>query len=113
MKQVFRLFDQSTFALSDDEQIKNEIREGAVSLAVQQIVSKIEQIDIPIYLDYFFSEAKNSLSFVAEKHNLPKSTVHYKTNQFTKFIFKKFKPNNDEEGVLFLKKLHKNLDELK
>lgn len=111
--QVFRLFDQSSFAINDDEQITNEIREGIVSQAIQQIVSKIEQIDIPIYLDYFFSDTKNSLSFIAEKYNLPKSTAHYKTNQFTKIISESLIPDNEQEGVWFLEKLHKTLDELK
>lgn len=111
--QVFKLFDQSSFAVNDDEKIKNEIRESIVSQAIKQIVSKIEQVDIPIYLDYFFSDTKKSLSFIAETYNIPKSTVHYKTNQFTKIISESLIPDNEEEGVWFLEKLHKTLDELK
>ncbi|MBL4560590.1 MAG: hypothetical protein JKX79_06350 [Labilibaculum sp.] len=111
--QVFRLFDQSSFAVNDDEQLTNEIREDIVSQAIEQIVSKIEQIDIPIYLDYFFSDTKKSLSFIAEKYNLPKSTAHYKTNQFTKIISESLIPDNEQEGVRFLENLHKTLDELK
>ncbi len=111
--QVFRLFDQSSFAVNDDEQLTNEIREGVVSQAIEQIVSKLEQIDIPIYLDYFFSDTKKSLSSIAEKYNLPKSTVHYKTNQFTKIISESLIPDNEQEGVWFLENLHKTLDELK
>ena len=78
-----------------------------------QIVSKIEQIDIPIYLDYFFSDTKTSLGYIAEKYNLPKSTAHYKTNQFTKIISESLIPDNEQEGVWFLENLHKTLDELK
>jgi len=111
--QVFKLFDQSSFAVNDDEQITNEIRESIVSQAIEQIVSKLEQIDIPIYLDYFFSDPKMSLSYIAEKYNLPKSTTHYKTNQFTKIISESLIPDNEQEGVWFLEKLHKTLDELK
>jgi len=111
--QVFKLFDQSSFAVNDDEQITNEIRESVVSQAITQIVSKIEQIDIPIYLDYFFSDTKKSLSYIAEKYNLPKSTAHYKTNQFTKIISESLIPDNEQEGVWFLENLHKTLDELK
>ncbi len=111
--QVFKLFDQSSFAINDDEQITNEIRESIVSQAIMQIVSKIEQIDIPIYLDYFFSDTKKSLGYIAEKYNLPKSTAHYKINQFTKIISENLIPDNEQEGVWFLEKLHKTLDELK
>ena len=111
--QVFKLFDQSSFAVNNDEQITNEIREDIVSQAIEQIVNKIEQIDIPIYLDYFFSDIKNSLSSIAEKYNLPKSTVHYKTNKFTKIISESLTPDNEQEGVWFLENLHKTLDELK
>ncbi|MEA3505183.1 MAG: hypothetical protein U9R32_08300 [Bacteroidota bacterium] len=111
--QVFRLFDQSSFAVNNDEQITNEIREDIVSQAIEQVVSKIELKDIPIYLDYFFSETKNSLNSLAEKYNLPKSTVHYKINQFTKIISESLIPDNEQEGVWFLENLHKTLDELK
>ncbi|WP_340113674.1 hypothetical protein [Maribellus mangrovi] len=111
--QVFQLFDQSSFAVSEDEQIKNEIRENVVSQAIEKIVSKLEQRDIPIYLDYFFSDRNNSLKSIAEKYNIPKSTVHYKTNQFTKVISESLIPDNEQEGVWFLEKLHKTLDEMK
>ncbi|MEA3495957.1 MAG: hypothetical protein U9R42_07975, partial [Bacteroidota bacterium] len=111
--QVFRLFDQSSFAVNNDEQITNEIREDVVLQAIKQIISKIEKIDIPIYLDIFFSDTKKSLSYIAEKYNLPKSTAHYKTNQFTKIISESLIPDNEQEGVWFLEKLHKTLDELK
>ena len=111
--QVFKLFDQSSFAVNDDEQITNEIRERVVSQAIEQIVTKLEQIDIPIYLDYFFSDTKKSLSYIAEKYNLPKSTAHYKINQFTKIISESIIPDNEQEGVWFLENLHKTLDELK
>ena len=111
--QVFKLFDQSFFSINNDEQITNEIREGVVSQAIEKMVSKFEQIDIPIYLDYFFSDTKNSLSSIAEKYNLPKSTAHFKINQFTKIISENLIPDNEQEGVWFLEKLHKTLDELK
>lgn len=113
INQVFRLFDQSSFALNDDEQIINEIREDIVYQAIERIVREIEKIDIPIYLDYFFSDTKKSLSFIAEKYNLPKSTAQYKTAQFTKIIHENLIPDNEQEGVWFLEKLHKTLDELK
>jgi hypothetical protein len=113
INQVFKLFDQSSFAVTDDEQNSNEIREDIVLQAIKQIADKINKGDIPIYLDYFFSDTKKSLSKIAEKYNLPKSTVHHKTNQFVKIISDSLIPDNEQEGVWFLENLHKTLDELK
>jgi hypothetical protein len=111
--QVFKLFDQSSFAINEDVQIENEIRKDIASIAIQQIVRKIDKIDIPIYLDYFFSKTKISLNSLSKTYEIPKSTIHYKINQFTKIISQSITPDNEEEGVWFLEKLHKTLDELK
>jgi hypothetical protein len=112
VNQVFKLFDQSSFAVNVDDQIESDIREDVVSLAIEQIVNEIEETDIPIYLDYFFTETKKSLNAIAITHELPKSTVHYKTSQFTKILSENFMPDNEDEGVYFLECLHKTLDEL-
>ncbi|WP_298286831.1 hypothetical protein [uncultured Lutibacter sp.] len=111
--QVFKLFDQSSFVLNDDENIAGEIREEIVFQAIEQIISSIDKLDTIIFLDYFFRESKISLNALSEKYNLPKSTVHYKTTQFAKIISKIFIPINESEGVFFLENLHKRLDELK
>lgn len=114
IEQVFELFDQSSFIISNDEvQGENDIREKVALQAVSQIVNTIDSSEISIYLDYFFSDINNSLSNLAKKYKLPKSTVHYKTTQFAKIISEKFTPDNEQEGVWFLEKLHKTLDELK
>ncbi|MBA7548597.1 hypothetical protein ES705_41060 [subsurface metagenome] len=113
INQVYKMFDQSSFVVNDNEQTAIELREDIVSKAIEQIVDQIDKTDIPIYLDYFFSETKNSLNTLAEKYNVPKSTVHYKTSQFTKIISENFTPDNEKEGVWFFENLHKTLDELK
>ena len=110
---VFQLFDQSSFASIEDEQENNEIRRDIVEQAVKKVVKQIDSKDIPIFLDYFFSESVNSLSLISEKYKMPKSTIHYKTNQFTKIITESLIPENEQEGVWFLENIHKSLDELK
>ncbi len=110
---IFNLFDQSSYFEQETEPLSVVVREVIASQAVAKIVANVDQFDVPIYLDYFFSETKDSLMSLAEKYNLPKSTVHYKTSQFTKKITTNFHPDNEQEGVWFLKKLHKTLDELK
>lgn len=113
LNQVFKLFDQSYFSLIEEDQDENEIREDVISQAVQQIIFKVNQIDICIYLDYFFSDRKESLNSIAQRLNVPKSTIHYKTSNFTKLITETFVPENEQEGICFLEKLHKALDELR
>ncbi len=113
LNQVFKLFDQSYFSLIKEDQDENEIREDVISQAVQQIIFKVNQIDISIYLDYFFSDRKESLNSIAQRLNVPKSTIHYKTSNFTKLITETFVPENEQEGICFLEKLHKALDELR
>lgn len=113
LNQIFKLFDQSYFSLIKEDQDENEIREDVISQAVQQIIFKVNQIDISIYLDYFFSDGKESLNSIAQRLNVPKSTIHYKTSNFTKLITETFVPENEQEGICFLEKLHKALDELK
>lgn len=113
LNQIFKLFDQSYFSLIEEDQDENEIREDVISQAVQQIIFKVNQIDICIYLDYFFSDRKESLNSIAQRLNVPKSTIHYKTSNFTKLITETFVPENEQEGICFLEKLHKALDELR
>lgn len=113
INQIFKLFDQSSFAVNNDKQSKNEIRNDLVLNSILAICNRISRNDIPIYIDYFFNDSELSLNLLAVKYNLPKSTVHYKTSQFSKIITDCYMPNNDEEGIWFLENLHKTLDEMK
>jgi hypothetical protein len=109
--QIFSLFDQSSFSINTGEENTSEIRENAIRKAISQILAKIDKKEIPIYLDYYFSTTQNSLNTIATKYKLPKSTVHHRVTQFTKIISDNFIPENEEEGVWFLEKLHESLDE--
>ena len=111
--QIFSLFDQSSFSINTNEENTSEIREEAIRKAISQILANIDRKEIPIYLDYYFSTTQNSLNLIATKYKLPKSTVHYRVTQFTKIISDNFIPENEEEGVWFLEKLHESLDESK
>jgi len=104
--QVFNLFDQSSFSITFDDETTGEIREDLINRVVQQIIANIDRKIIPIYLDYYFSKTQNSLNSIALKYNLPKSTVHQKVTRFTKIISNSFMPENEQEGVWFLEKLH-------
>jgi hypothetical protein len=109
--QVFKLFDQSSFMVSPDEVSTHEIREDAAISAVKLIIDKIDEADVPIYRDYYFNDIQLSLRDISEKYKIPKSTVHHKVSRFTKTIAQHFRPENEQEGMWFLEKLHDSLDE--
>lgn len=111
--QIFSLFDQTSFSINTDEENSTEIREDAIIKAISQILANIDRKEIPIYLDYYFSITQNSLSLIATKYKMPKSTVHHRITQFTKIILDNFMPENEKEGVWFLEKLHESLDKSK
>ena len=110
---IFKLFDQTSFASVEDEKENKEIRKEIVEEAIEKVVKQINQTDIPMFLDYFFSDNHNSLAFISEKYNMPKSTVQFKTSQFTKVITESLIPENEQEGVFYLENIHKKLDELR
>jgi len=112
IKLSFSLFDQTPFIKAVDKQSEEfDIDEDAINHSINEIVQKVELKDLPIIISYFFIGDQPSLKELAEKHDIPKSTIHYKINGFKELLQGTFNPKNDEEGLLFLKKLHKKLDE--
>jgi len=69
--------------------------------------------DAKLISEYLFqTKGEISLSALAEKYSLPKSTAHHKTEQFKKKVSQNYIPENEEDGIVFLKKLSAALDEL-
>lgn len=81
--------------------------------SIQRIVSEMNPADAPIILDYLFQDkGKVSLSEMEEKYKIPRSTIHYKMEAFRQSIGRYFRPESDEDGIKFLKKLASTLDEI-
>lgn len=81
--------------------------------SIQKIVSEMNTADAPIILDYLFQDkGKVSLSEMEEKYKIPRSTIHYKMEAFRQSIGRYFRPESDEDGIKFLKKLASTLDEI-
>ena len=96
----------------DLESIKNG-DESDYSDLIQLIIDEMNTNDIPIILDYLFQDkGKVSLSEMEEKYKIPRSTIHYKMDTFRQSIGKHFRPQSDEDGINFLKKLASALDEI-
>ena len=113
IKMTYSLLDQSSFLEIDTEDDEQEdFDDEMINSRIKQIIQKMDSEDIPLLLDYFFREKSFSLSELAEKNNIPKSTVHYKMNKFKELLQEILVPNNEDEGKYFLKKLHKKLDEI-
>ena len=80
---------------------------------LQQIVGEINTDDALMILDYLFQDnGKMSLSEMEEKYKIPRSTIHYKMEMFRQSVGRHFKPNSEEDGIIFLKKLATVLDEI-
>jgi hypothetical protein len=109
--QVYNLFDQSSFDMNNEEMPAQEMRIEILTETAKKISEKIDRVDIPLILEYFFSETNISMSILGEKFDMPKSTVQYKTSQFKKVIFEMFIPENENEGVRLLEILHQILVE--
>ena len=113
-KAVFELLDQSIFKTNEPEnQIVDNQLDDEQTKAIKTIIESVTQVDARIFLEYIFQNTGGiSLSSIADKYNLPKSSVHRKIEDFKKKIFSTYVPNNEEEGVSFLQNIALALDEL-
>lgn len=115
-KGVYSLLDQSSLIKEKEEGIcmPNEIDEEVkYEKAIEQILDGVSCTEAKLYLEYIFQEGgRVSLNELALKYNLPKSSVHKKIDDFKKKIFSTYMPENEEDGITFLKKLSSSLDEL-
>ena len=117
IKTVFNLFDQSFFTNSQEEEIyQEEIKEDnqkKYQSAIQSLLGGLSKNDAQIISEYLFqSNGEISLSTLAEKFQLSKSTIHHKIESFKKKILEIYFPENEDDGINFLQNLSSALDEL-
>jgi DNA-binding MarR family transcriptional regulator len=114
-KTVFALLDQSVFVNVKYEETVQDNYESTENfdILIKKILLGLSKEDAQIILEYIFqTNGEISFSALAEKYNLPKSTVHHKIETFKKKIFENYIPENVEDGVRFIKNLSSALDEL-
>ena len=110
---VYGLLDQSSFSVNVDESETENICDGKYDSAIAKILEGIDSTDAHIFLNYVFGdEQKMSLSEIAIKYNVPKSSVHKKIEDFKNKIFKVYMPENEDDGICFLQNLAQSLDDL-
>lgn len=110
---VFQLLDQSAFAIHIEESVKFEDLTGSkYNDEINSLMNGVSKVDARLILEYVFQDDKKaSLSELAAKYEIPKSTIHKLVSDFKQNIFKCYIPENEEDGVAFLKNLAFALDE--
>ncbi|GHT63004.1 hypothetical protein AGMMS50239_17980 [Bacteroidia bacterium] len=87
-----------------------------VSMALEDIFNVAESpIALPKLVKIvfeLFDQGEVSLSVLAEKHGLAKSTLHHKTESFKKKIIENYIPDTEDDGINFLQNLSAALNEL-
>ncbi|MCX6307619.1 MAG: helix-turn-helix domain-containing protein [Bacteroidia bacterium] len=115
---VFNLFDQKVFSISISEEETDELTYYEIDTtkfepAIRSIVAGFSKDDSKLISEYLFqTKGEVSLSVLAEKYGIPKSTLHFKIEHFKKKLLQTYTPENEEEGVLFLKNIFTVLDEM-
>ena len=110
---VYVLLDQSSFSVNVDESETENSCDGKYDSAIAKILEGINSTDAHIFLNYVFGdEQKMSLSEIAVKYNVPKSSIHKKIEDFKNKIFKVYIPENEDDGICFLQNLAQSLDDL-
>ena len=72
----------------------------------------VSKVDARLILEYVFQDdEKASLSELAAKYDMPKSTIHKLVSDFKQNIFRCYMPENEEDGIAFLQNLANALDE--
>lgn len=112
-KAVFELLDQSAFHAEDINYSESSITTDGDSFkdAISVIISGINQVEAQIIVQYLFDGQKISLADIASKYEMPKSSVHKIIVDFKHKISSVYVPKNEDEGIMFLKKLANALDE--
>lgn len=113
VKSVYLLLDQSSLFEDIYARVDNKERTDDYTPYVMKILEGINKTDASIFLDYIFGDsAKMSLFDLAQKYNLPKSSIHNKISNFKKKIFSSYMPTDENDGINFLKILANSLDEI-
>ena len=114
---VYKLFDQKSFidhSLSEEPEtyeVKPK-RNPNHLLVIKSLLQGVSKDDARLLTDYLFKKSGEiSLSELALKYNLPKSTLHHKVETFKKKISAAYIPENEEDGMLFIQNIYSTLDD--
>lgn len=115
---VYNLFDQKSFYVLEtkDELFHEEETEMSsvkFDKIIQKILSGLTKDDARMICHFLFNNEENlSFSELAHKYNVPKSTFHHKIDSFKKKIASCYTPENEQDGIIFIKNIAKALDKI-
>lgn len=115
---VFVLFDQRSIRADFTNLGINTIELNTSSIlkyksAITNLLSGLSKEDAILISEYLFQKhGETSLSILASKYNIPKSTLHQKIENFRKKIITVYSPENDEDGLIYIQNIASSLDNL-
>lgn len=113
---VFGLFEQKNFNISEVKEELIDIEENEktsvkYNKVIQKLFSGLKKDDAKMIFNFLFkNEGGLSLSELANKHNIAKSTFHHKVDTFKKKITAAYTPENEQDGIHFIQNISKALD---
>ena len=110
---VFQILDQNAFASHVEDSVKFEdLTSSKYDDEINSLMNGVSKVDARLILEYVFQDdEKASLSELAAKYDMPKSTIHKLVSDFKQNIFRCYMPENEEDGIAFLQNLANALDE--
>lgn len=110
---VFQILDQNAFASHVEDSVKfEELTSSKYDHEINSLMNGVSKVDARLILEYVFQDdEKVSLSELAAKYEMPKSTIHKLVSDFKQNIFRCYMPENEEDGVAFLQNLANALDD--
>lgn len=115
---VYNLFDQKDFENSITSTDSDILEQNGIDIKkhkvlIEKILTGITKDDARLISEYLFQTlGQVSLSELAEKYGLPKSTLHYKIEEFKNKIHATYIPINEDDGLSFIKEIALSLDKL-
>ncbi len=115
---VFELFDQTSFKtdtadLYDTLSTIENLDSNKFKNAVNSILKDLSKTDAKLLNIYLFQSHRDlSLSELSTEFNIPKSTLHLKIKSFKENIFQSYIPEDENDGINFLKYLSSELDKM-
>lgn len=113
---VFALFDQRSFQSFGTNQEKSIVDSNVSNnqkhkIAITTLLYGLPKEDARLISEYLFqSLGEISLSELASKYNIPKSSLHYKIESFKKKITTTYTPENEEDGMIFIQNIASAMD---
>jgi hypothetical protein len=114
---TFKLFNQTTFNLGEIDSILSttafkERPNRKHKTVIDKLLLGMKKADARLVSEYLFhNKGDLSLADLAIRFGQPKSSIHKKIESFKKKISTFYRPDNEDDGIIFIQFLSQALDE--